>query len=106
MMLKLQNWIFIHQWLIKSYFRYHRCISPDAYNQLDDDIKSAVLGNAGTVISFRIGTEDAMHMAKEMYPEFDVEDFINLPNYKIYLKLMIDGKPSRPFSAVTMASPN
>ena len=40
-----------------------------------------------------------MHMSKEMYPEFDVEDFINLPNYKIYLKLMIDGKPSRPFSA-------
>ncbi len=68
--------------------------------QLDPDIKSAVLGNAGTIISFRLGTEDAMLMAKEMYPEFDVEDFINLPNYKIYLKLMIDGKPSRPFSAV------
>lgn len=69
--------------------------------QLDPDIKSAVLGNAGTIVSFRIGTEDAMLMAKEMYPEFDVEDFINLPNYKIYLKLMIDGKPSRPFSAIT-----
>ena len=69
--------------------------------QLEPDIKSAVLGNAGTIISFRIGAEDAMHMAKEMYPEFDVEDFINLPNYKIYLKLMIDGKPSRPFSALT-----
>ena len=69
--------------------------------QLDPDIKSAVLGNIGTIISFRIGTEDAMLMSKEMYPEFDVEDFINLPNYKIYLKLMIDGKPSRPFSAIT-----
>lgn len=69
--------------------------------QLDPDIKSAVLGNTGTIISFRIGTEDAMHMAKEMYPEFDVEDFINLPNYKIYLRLMIDGKPSRPFSAIS-----
>ncbi len=69
--------------------------------QLDDDIKSAVLGNAGTIISFRLGTEDAMQMSKEMYPEFDVEDFINLPNYKLYLKLMIDGRPSRPFSAIT-----
>lgn len=69
--------------------------------QLDPNIKSAVLGNAGTIISFRIGTEDARLMSKEMYPEFDVEDFINLPNYKIYLKLMIDGKPSRPFSAIT-----
>lgn len=70
-------------------------------NQLDFDIKSAVLVNAGTVISFRIGTEDAKHTAKKMYPEFDIEDFINLPNYKIYLKLMIEGKPSRPFSAIT-----
>lgn len=70
--------------------------------QLDDDIKSAVLGNAGTIISFRLGTEDAMQMSKEMYPEFDVEDFINLQNYKIYLKLMIDGKPSRPFSAYSI----
>lgn len=69
--------------------------------QLDPDIKSAVLGNAGTVISFRLGTEDAMQLSKEMYPEFNVEDFINLPNYKIYLKLMIDGKPSRAFSAIT-----
>lgn len=41
-------------------------------------------------------------MAKEMYPGFDVEDFINLPNHKIYLKLMIDGKPSRPFSGITI----
>lgn len=82
-------------------FKVGMTLAHQYMNQLDDDIKSAVLGNAGTVISFRIGTEDAMHMAKEMYPDFDVEDFINLPNYKIYLKLMIDGKPSRPFSAVT-----
>ena len=58
------------------------------------------------VISFRIGTEDAMHMAIEMYPEFDVEDFINLPKYKIYLKLMIDGKPSRGFSGETKIMSN
>ncbi len=82
-------------------FKVGMILAHQYMNQLDDDIKSAVLGNAGTVISFRIGTEDAMHMAKEMYPEFDVEDFINLPNYKIYLKLMIDGRPSRPFSALT-----
>lgn len=85
-------------------FKVGMTLAHQYMNQLDDDIKSAVLGNAGTVISFRIGTEDAMHMAKEMYPEFDVEDFINLPNYKIYLKLMIDGRPSRPFSAITLTN--
>lgn len=41
-------------------------------------------------------------MAEEMFPEFDIQDFINLPNYKIYLKLMIDGKPSRPFCGITI----
>ena len=87
-------------------FKVGMTLAHQYLNQLDDDIKSAVLGNAGTIISFRIGTEDAMHMAKEMYPEFDVEDFINLPNYKIYLKLMIDGKPSRPFSAITLPTNN
>ena len=85
-------------------FKVGMTLAHQYMNQLDDDIKSAVLGNAGTVISFRIGTEDAIHMAKEMYPEFDVEDFINLPNYKIYLKLMIDGRPSRPFSASTIST--
>jgi type IV secretory pathway TraG/TraD family ATPase VirD4 len=82
-------------------FKVGMTLAHQYLHQLDEDIKQAVLGNAGTVISFRTGTEDAMHMTKEMFPEFDVEDFINLPNYKIYLKLMIDGKPSRPFSAYT-----
>jgi DNA helicase HerA-like ATPase len=83
-------------------FKVGMMLAHQYMDQLDPEIKSAVLGNVGTIISFRIGTEDAMLMAKEMYPEFDVEDFINLPNHKIYLKLMIDGKPSRPFSASTL----
>ena len=41
-------------------------------------------------------------MSREMYPKFDVEDFINLKNYDIYLKLMIDGVVSNPFSAETV----
>jgi hypothetical protein len=83
-------------------FKVGMTLAHQYMDQLDDEIKSAVLGNAGTVISFRIGTQDAMHMAQEMYPEFDIQDFINLPNHSIYLKLMIDGKPSRPFSADTV----
>ncbi len=73
-------------------------------NQLDDDIRQAIFGNVGTIVSFRIGTEDARLLSKEMYPMFQVEDFINLPNYSIYLKLMIDGVPSKPFSANTIRS--
>ena len=64
-------------------------------------IRHAALGNAGTLISFRVGPEDAAILAKEFQPIFDVEDILNLPNRSIYLKLMIDGAPSGPFSAVT-----
>jgi type IV secretory pathway TraG/TraD family ATPase VirD4 len=70
--------------------------------QLTDEIRDAVLGNVGTVISFRLGVADASYFAKEYYPVFDIVDIINLSNYEIYLKLMIDGTPSEPFSATTI----
>ncbi|HUU50972.1 MAG TPA: type IV secretion system DNA-binding domain-containing protein [Nitrospinota bacterium] len=73
--------------------------------QLDEKIKAAILGNAGTIISFRVGVEDAECLAKEFSPVFDECDLVNLSNHHIYLKLMIDGKTSRPFSAITLASP-
>jgi type IV secretory pathway TraG/TraD family ATPase VirD4 len=72
-------------------------------HQLDDEIRHAILGNAGTIICFRVGTEDAQYLIKEMYPVFDLEDFINLPNRAIYLKLMIEGTPSQPFSGITIS---
>lgn len=74
-------------------------IANQYFHQLEPDIRHAVLGNAGTLISFRVGPEDASILAKEFQPRFDVEDLLNLPNRSIYLKLMIDGMPSQPFSA-------
>ena len=68
-------------------------------HQLKPDIQHAVLGNAATLISFRVGSEDASLLAKELQPKFEVLDLINLPNHSMYLKLMIDGTPSKPFSA-------
>ena len=70
--------------------------------QLDEAIRYAVLGNAGTLLSFRLGPKDAAFMAQEFEPRFKTVDLLNLPNYHIYLKLMIDGMPSQPFSAVTL----
>lgn len=71
-------------------------------HQLDPDIRHAVLGNAGTLISFRLGPDDAAVISREFRPTFDSEDLLNLPNHHVYLKLMIDSAPSRPFSAVTL----
>jgi energy-coupling factor transporter ATP-binding protein EcfA2 len=71
-------------------------------HQLEPAIRHAVLGNAGTIISFRLGAEDAAVFAKEFAPVFAPEDFLTLPNHSIVLKLMIDGMPSKPFSATTL----
>ncbi|HEV8711698.1 MAG TPA: type IV secretion system DNA-binding domain-containing protein [Candidatus Binatia bacterium] len=70
--------------------------------QLDLEVRDAILGNVGTIISFRIGVTDAEILEKEFYPEITAVDLINLPNHDIYLKLMIDGVVSRPFSATTL----
>lgn len=71
-------------------------------HQLDDDVRHSVLGNAGTLISFRLGPEDASVISRELMPTFDALDLLNLPNHAFYTKLMIDGTPSRPFSARTV----
>ncbi len=65
-------------------------------------VRDAVFGNVGTMIIFRVGADDAEFLEKEFEPEFTPQDIVNLPNYKIYLKLMIDGVSSRPFSAKTL----
>jgi len=85
-------------------FRVGMVLAHQYMHQLDDDIHRAILGNVGTLISFRLGVEDAQYLAKEMQPVFDIEDFINLRNHSIYLKLMIDGVPSKPFSAITVSN--
>jgi Type IV secretion-system coupling protein DNA-binding domain len=71
--------------------------------QLPEDIRSAIFGNVGTFISFRVGHHDAEVIAKEFHPVFVEEDLINLPRYSCYMKLMIDGETSQPFSAKTCA---
>jgi type IV secretory pathway TraG/TraD family ATPase VirD4 len=71
-------------------------------HQLEPDVRHAVLGNAGTIMSFRIGAEDAPYLAREFQSRFEEIDLLQLENYHLYLKLMIDGMPSRPFSAITL----
>lgn len=68
-------------------------------HQLEPDTRHAVLGNAGSLVCFRTGVEDAALFAKELAPAFDPLDIINLPNRSFYTRLMIAGVPSTPFSA-------
>lgn len=83
-------------------YRLSLVLAHQYLTQLEPSIKDAILGNVGTMIIFRIGTVDAELFAQEFAPAFKQSDFTNLPNFHIYLKLMIDGKISSPFSAVTL----
>lgn len=69
--------------------------------QLEPDVRHAVIGNAGSIVSFRLGPEDAQIIGRIFEPVFSSNDLMNLPNHDIYLRLMIDGMPSKPFSATT-----
>jgi type IV secretory pathway TraG/TraD family ATPase VirD4 len=83
-------------------YRVSMTLAHQYLSQVDPEIKDAILGNAGTIICFRIGLNDAEILQNEFYPEFKAKDLINLPNYHIYLRLMVDGKVTRPFSAETL----
>jgi len=83
-------------------FRVGIIMAHQYISQLDPKIRDAVLNNVGTIVTFRLGQSDAKFMEKEFYPIFETADFVNLANYDIYLKLMIDGKPSVAFSATTI----
>ncbi len=84
--------------------KYHVCLvlAHQYLTQLELPVRDAILGNVGTVITFRLGLPDAEILAKEFAPEFSAHDLMSLPNYHLYLRLMIDGVVSKPFSAESL----
>ncbi len=70
--------------------------------QIPEVVADAIFGNVGTMISFRVGAEDADRLVKQYEPAFDANDLINLPNRQIYVKMAIDGVTSQAFSAHTL----
>ncbi|OGZ18917.1 MAG: hypothetical protein A2175_02160 [Candidatus Nealsonbacteria bacterium RBG_13_42_11] len=70
--------------------------------QMEETVRDAVFGNVGTIVTFRIGAEDAEFLEREFQPEFTAQDLVNLGKYNIYLKLMINGITGSAFSAETL----
>jgi hypothetical protein len=83
-------------------YRLNLNIAHQYLYQLPEGIKHAVFGNVGTILAFRTGSYDAKELAEELKPVFTSEDIEHLENHHIFLRLMIDGKMSRAFSAITM----
>jgi len=71
-------------------------------SQLDIRVRDAILGNAGSIISFRIGPTDAEILEGHFFPEIRARDLVSLPNYQTYAKLMLHGSVTKPFSAETV----
>ncbi len=83
-------------------YRLNLIMAHQYIEQLGEVVRAAVFGNVGTLIVFRVGAEDAEFLEKEFMPTFLQTDLVNLPKFNIYLKLMIDGITSEPFSATTL----
>lgn len=77
-------------------------ITNQYIEQLNENIRNAVFGNAGTLIAFRIGARDAEFAEREFAPTFNQEDLINIDKFNAYIKLLIDGAASKPFSMHTI----
>ncbi len=83
-------------------YKLNLTITHQYIDQMPEEVRSAVFGNVGTFVSFRVGAADAEYIEKEFAPVFLAEDIVNLGFTQIYLRLMIDGIGSQPFSAKTL----
>jgi len=79
-------------------FRLNLIVANQFIGQLKDEIRDAVFGNVGSLMCFRVGNDDAEYMAKQFLPLFNQQDLINIENYNSIAKILIDSKPTRPFS--------
>ncbi|MFH1973778.1 MAG: type IV secretion system DNA-binding domain-containing protein [Patescibacteria group bacterium] len=84
-------------------YRLNLTVTHQYIKQLaEEEVADAIFGNVGTIACMRIGGEDAAFLETEFAPTFTPEDLVNLPKYQMYLKLMVDGVSTAPFSATTL----
>lgn len=83
-------------------YKLNLTIAHQYVEQMSEEVRAAVFGNVGTMIVFRVGSIDAEQFEREFAPKFLAEDIVNLGKYQMYLRLMIDGMGSQPFSATNL----
>ncbi|MDP4000390.1 MAG: type IV secretion system DNA-binding domain-containing protein [bacterium] len=88
--------------------KYHLnlAIAHQYVSQMPEEVRDAVFGNIGTIISFRVGAADAAWLVKEFEPVFEETDIVNLDKYNVYLKVAIEGVTGNAFSARTIPLPS
>jgi len=74
------------------------CVANQFIGQVEEEVKNAVFGNVGTIISFRIGTTDANYLQHEFTPVFAEDDLLNIEKHHVYIKTTVKNEPVPPFS--------
>lgn len=74
------------------------CVANQFIGQVEEEVKNAVFGNVGTLVSFRIGTTDANYLQHEFAPVFAEDDLLNVEKYHVYIKTIVNNEPVPPFS--------
>jgi hypothetical protein len=82
-------------------YRLSMVLAHQYIKQLPEEIASAVVGNVGTMIAFRVGAQDAEFLERIFLPVFNKFDLVNIPNYNAYIKLLIYGYVSDAFNIKT-----
>ncbi|MEA2056994.1 MAG: type IV secretion system DNA-binding domain-containing protein [Patescibacteria group bacterium] len=83
-------------------YRLNLTVANQYIGQIDEDVKNAVFGNVGTLVSFRIGVTDANFLQHEFTPTFSESDLSNVEKYHVYMKTIVDNEPVAPFSVSLM----
>ena len=79
-------------------YKLNLTVAHQFIDQLTDDIKTAIFGNVGTTCAFRVGIDDAEYLETQFEPTFTKQDLVNLPVGNAYMRLLVKGQPSPPFS--------
>ena len=83
-------------------YRLDLIVTHQYIKQFQEKIRDAVFGNVGSIVSFRVGPDDAEFMKNIFDPVFNPQDMINIDNFNAYVKLLIDNKTTRPFNIQTI----
>lgn len=83
-------------------FHLNLIVANQFTTQLTEEIRDAVFGNIGTVVSFRIGQNDVESLSRYFQPHFDGDDLLRIPNYNAVVRTLVNGVPTQPFSMATL----
>jgi len=79
-------------------YRLNLCVANQFIGQVEEEVKAAVFGNAGTVVSFRVGVADANYLVREFQPTFGEDDLLNIDRFHVYIKTIVKSRPVPAFS--------